>query len=338
MNIVTANIDINSLYLVNKCDLKEIIKTGIVKKAKKDNDYSKKVYLISNSQCDIKKDNLLENVKVLLLRDVNAVKLSDSPKKVWKFIKSEKQGIQNSKYKLEQMSIRAYMYKKYDDFFGSTSVSNNDDNHKTITSYDRLLTEILGESLNYDKLLDQIMENSLRKEEKFDKNNDNFVSYDIKKENIMFDSNSNNLNEKIKVIVKGLKNNNLLIISERKNKIYLPYTIDELENYIKCYPLDYLTVEDVIEKEFIISFDSFLKHPFHSRFSETYNLMRNREKKSSISALIYAIVILGKNNLNPAVIAACKSKNELLNYINCLKSNRLDEFKSFKTIYEPISA
>lgn len=143
-----------------------------------------------------------------------------------------------------------------------------------------------------------------------------------------------NLDETIKLICKGSNHNRTLIISERENKVYLPYTTDELEMYLKYYPESYSNLEEVVRKEFILPVTTFSNHPYKSRFIETYNLMRNREEKNIIISFIYAIILFGMKKLNPAIIAACKTKLELERYIDCLKDNNLENFKIFNTVYK----
>lgn len=145
---------------------------------------------------------------------------------------------------------------------------------------------------------------------------------------------STNIDETIELICKGSNHNRTLIISEKENKIYLPYTTDELEMYLKYYPESYSNLEEVVRKEFILPVTTFSNHPYKSRFKETYNLMRNREDKNIIISFIYAIILFGMKKLNPAIIAACKTKKELEGYIDCLKNNNLDNFKIFKTVYK----
>lgn len=143
-----------------------------------------------------------------------------------------------------------------------------------------------------------------------------------------------NLEEKIKSISEGRSNNDTLIISEKKNKVYLPYTIDELEKYLKIYPEVYTSIVDVIDQEFILPFRDFFRFPVQARFSETYNLIRSRQGKSVIYSIMYGLKLLFKSNLNPAIIAACKTEEQLEDYLHCLNLNKLDKFKDFKIIYD----
>ena len=45
-------------------------------------------------------------------------------------------------------------------------------------------------------------------------------------------------------------------------------------------------------------------------------------------------ISLNKNNLNPAIIASCKTQHELDSYLYYLDSDNLNNFKFFDIIYE----
>lgn len=141
------------------------------------------------------------------------------------------------------------------------------------------------------------------------------------------------INTKLKKIITATADNETLIISEKTNKIYLPYKISELINYIDNYPNVYSSLSDVVQQEFILPFDYFMKHPYKSRFFETYNLIRNRQGRSPMYAVINALKYMNKSNLNPAIIASCKTEEEFNTYIYYLDANRLEEFKGFNIIY-----
>lgn len=140
------------------------------------------------------------------------------------------------------------------------------------------------------------------------------------------------IDEKIKQIIDPIDNNETLVISERENKVFLPYTIDELEEYAKKYPAEYPSLQKVVKQEYMIPLNSLSKNPAQARFLETYYLIKNRERKNFIVAVIYGIIIVMKSQVNPAVIAACKNHNELEEYIRCLKENKLENFKYFKVL------
>ena len=130
------------------------------------------------------------------------------------------------------------------------------------------------------------------------------------------------------------ENNNCLLISETKKKVYLPYSKAEVLEYLDKYPNQYTSFEDVVKQEFVYPIDYYLKHPAVSRFRETYALVRDREAKSIFEAFKVAMDIMFNYSLNAAIIAACKSQSQLENYLECLESKKLDDFTGFEIRYE----
>ena len=130
------------------------------------------------------------------------------------------------------------------------------------------------------------------------------------------------------------KTNNILLVSERWKRVYLPYTESEVNLYIEQYPDAYKSFRDVVRKEFTLPLDYYMKHPMIARFRETYSLIRDRESKSIIDAFKYAMSIMPHHELNPVIVAACKTEAQLENYMECLSKNKLGDFKSFDIKFE----
>lgn len=128
--------------------------------------------------------------------------------------------------------------------------------------------------------------------------------------------------------------NRTLVISEKENKVYLPYRKTELKAYMSQYPTQYFSYKNVIEKEFILPLSHFMNNQSVARFRETYSLYRDREATSSLTAFQKAFSLTFKQNLNPAIIAACKTKKQLDNYLLCLAENKTDEFTDFEILYD----
>ena len=137
-----------------------------------------------------------------------------------------------------------------------------------------------------------------------------------------------------KTLSSNIKDNLVLVVSETQKKVFLPYTRDEILGFMKKYPDDYLNGEDVIEQEFIAPISTYSKHPALARFREAYSLIRDREMKSIMEAFKYAIDLMFKYELNPAIIAACKSEKQLNDYLHCLETNTLNDFKHFGIKFE----
>lgn len=130
-----------------------------------------------------------------------------------------------------------------------------------------------------------------------------------------------------------LKNNNTLLISEKLGKVILPYRAEEVLEIFNSENNKYVSLEEVIEDKFTRKLSDF-KIQFVSRYNETIKLARKRENYSIVDAIILATEMMKKKYLHPAIIAACKSLNELDVYLDCLDKNELEEFRIFNIKYE----
>ena len=124
----------------------------------------------------------------------------------------------------------------------------------------------------------------------------------------------------------------ILLISEIQNKVFLPYSIDELNEIFKKNK-KYNSLQEIIDDKYTLPLDRY-KNPFVSRFKEAYSLMRNRENASIIDSINLAVEVTFNSLLNPAIITACKNLDELDIYLDCLSSNELDKFDIFEIKYE----
>ena len=131
-----------------------------------------------------------------------------------------------------------------------------------------------------------------------------------------------------------IHDNNTLLISEKLQKVFLPYSVKEVMSYLEQYPKEYSSFSDVVNKEFIFPYSYYSKHTVVSRFREAYSLIRDRESKSIIDAFKFAVDIMFNYELNPVIIAACKTQEELEDYLSCLNRQKLDEFTTFEIKYE----
>lgn len=129
-----------------------------------------------------------------------------------------------------------------------------------------------------------------------------------------------------------IKDNRVLLISETQKKVFLPYYKEDLEKRMKNYP-KYQNLQQVINSEYIISLSKY-KNPIISRFKESYNLMRIKESASISDSISLALELAFNSQLNPAIISACKTLDELDIYLDCLNSNELDKFTIFDIKYE----
>lgn len=147
-------------------------------------------------------------------------------------------------------------------------------------------------------------------------------------------SNEDNLKENIisDECDKDITDNDTLLISEKQNKVFLPYSVLELKEKLNKNE-NYKNLQEIIDSEYVISLDKY-KNSIISRFKETYNLMRKKENASITDSLDLALELSFNSLLNPAIITACKNLDELDIYLDCLSSNELDKFDIFKIKYE----
>ncbi len=130
-----------------------------------------------------------------------------------------------------------------------------------------------------------------------------------------------------------LQDNRILLISEKENKVYLPYYVKDLKDILKKNPKKYSNIQDIINEEYIIPLSRF-KYPVLSRFKEAFSLMKYREKASITECLDLAFELSFNNLLNPAIIAACRNLDELDIYLDCLDANELNKFTIFEVKYD----
>ena len=203
-----------------------------------------------------------------------------------------------------------------------------------VESNDTVSADVVSNNNSTSNLSDELLDDNVLEESLFEQDNAPLSIMESAEAEIYNATSPSFFKQKIERIEEGKYDNETLLISERTEKIYLPYKTSDLLNYIHSYPHLYNSLSDVVKQEFILPYTYFTEHPSKTRFSEAYNLIRNREGKNFISATLFAIKISRYHNLNPAIVASCKNREELELYIDCLNSNRLDKFKNFSIAYE----
>lgn len=125
---------------------------------------------------------------------------------------------------------------------------------------------------------------------------------------------------------------NVLVISEVRNAVVLPYSVQKLQRILPDEP-ECADLRALIEKRYTVPLSRY-KHGCVSRWKEAYALVREREKGSVAEAIDLASELFFKRFLHPAVITACKNLDWLDVYLDCLDKNELDEFPFFRIRYE----
>lgn len=213
-----------------------------------------------------------------------------------------------------------------------------------IKQVDKLKEVISNYSINCSDIKSTIANNDLTLNEFLNSQRFKNISKNIEIESSNIKTNMNSESEKAQIqknedlshldSVEDYYNSKILRISEKENKVYLPYTNNEIKSYLTHFPEDYNSPEDVISKEFVLSLDYYIKHPVLSRFRETYSLIRDREGKSILEAIKYSMNLMFTYELSPTIVAACKTQEQLENYLDCLEKNQLDDFKDFEIKFE----
>lgn len=134
-------------------------------------------------------------------------------------------------------------------------------------------------------------------------------------------------------IIDNIDNNDTLLISEVLNKVILPYTGEEVEKIIEDENNEFSTKEQVIDAIFTKPLSDY-KYQAKSRYNETIKLVKNSEDFGAVNSISFALEMMRKRYLHPAIITACRNVEELYVYLDCLEKNELDDFKIFNIKYE----
>ena len=129
-------------------------------------------------------------------------------------------------------------------------------------------------------------------------------------------------------------NTNILIVSEKDQMVYLPYKIEEVEEYLKSKRKNkhnYSSVQEIVNKKYIIPLSLF-KFPTISRFREVFNLVRKED--GLLEAFETAVELMSNFNLDPIVVRACRNAQELNIFVDCLEEGETDKFPCFQIRYE----
>jgi hypothetical protein len=128
--------------------------------------------------------------------------------------------------------------------------------------------------------------------------------------------------------------NNILRISEREQKVFLPYKYAEVENIFKMRGRrikKYVSIEEVIADRFTLPL-SIYRFPSISRFIEAFNITKT--ETSLLESFEIAIEVMQKFSLYPALIRACRNKCEFDILLDCFDKKEMDEFPYFKVVFE----
>ena len=206
-----------------------------------------------------------------------------------------------------------------------------DDLKNKINEYNNLATEckknISKSTTQFEDFISEYIKNMT-----FSNVDNSFDNIDDNTNNINIETNESLEEQNIQENTQNMKDNRVLLISETQKKVFLPYNADDLEKILQKKK-KYNSIQEVIDNEYTIPISKY-KNPTLSRFKEAYKLMKNKEDFSVLESLDLAFEVTFNNSLNPAIITACKSLNELDLYLDCLETNSLDKFDPFEIKYE----
>ena len=117
------------------------------------------------------------------------------------------------------------------------------------------------------------------------------------------------------------------------NSIILPYSTEDLCTYFSNNPEKYTSLKDIIRKEYTIGLND-IKNTPKTRFIEIFNLAKNKSNLSLPKATSIASELSFNPNIDPVIVKACSSIEELDSYIDCMENNKLNKFNGFKILYK----
>lgn len=154
----------------------------------------------------------------------------------------------------------------------------------------------------------------------------------IKKKTILTNTVSENDTKKVDIELEPF-DCNVLTISEKHQKAYLPFFYSEVQAIYQNSNNKYQTLQDVVDDLYIVPLSRF-KNSTIARFKESFHLIREKEKGSITKALDLGLELMFKSELNPIIIAACRNLDELDIYLDCLEENELNDFSCFEIKFE----
>lgn len=127
--------------------------------------------------------------------------------------------------------------------------------------------------------------------------------------------------------------NNVLIVSEKEQKAYLPFFYETVKEIYQNPENHYATLQDVVEDLYVLPLENF-KNSSLARFREAFHLIRKKEKASVTKAFDLGLELMFRYELNPIIIAACRNLDELDIYLSYLEDNQSYEFSCFEIKFE----
>lgn len=179
---------------------------------------------------------------------------------------------------------------------------------------------------NNDLPVNELSENS--------ENNESNINVNISNETVEEETiQENNLDTIEEISVKNDKyQENLLLISEMQEKVFLPYKLTDISQLLMDNREKYNSIDDVINDVYTVPYERY-RFAAISRFKEAYALVKNNNG-STLQAISLGAELFSNFNLHPAIITSCKTLDELDIYLACLEDDVLNEFDIFDIKFE----
>lgn len=236
--------------------------------------------------------------------------------------------LKQNKYKIE---LQKTEYDIYTEENATSYIIVREPKMRIVADGNYILLEKMEEdylvTTNQDFKINYLIDNLERKDNVVNFKLTNLAEIEADKDGLNFE-----INEE-KIIENNLEDNHTLIISEEDEKVYLPYTKEEVKNEIMQNRG--VKITELIENKYVQPLNKY-KNSMSARFREGYNLMYKKEGKSRGSAFMLGLELMFESNLHPAIISACKNLEELDIYLDCLEDNELEKFSCFKIIYKSL--
>lgn len=299
---------------------------------------------------DLIKSNLINNLKTEIRNIKQIIYLYNNKKSNLLAITDNMIKVAESLYnnKLDNFYEKISLLKKsFENINKIQTLANKlyEDLKETVSLYDKGIennkNEIKANLVEYNKQGDELFNMMLE----FENNNTYILNSAIelslihshkknKKKNIMTNNITTTIKDGLKVDIEiEPYDSNVLLISEKEQKAYLPFLYSEIKDIYQNGNGKYDTMQDVVDDLYIVPLNRF-KNSAIARFKEGFNLIRNKEKGSIIKSLDLALELMFRYELNPIVVAACRNLDELDIYLDCLENDELYDFNCFEIKFE----
>ncbi len=285
---------------------------------------------------ELEKENINQIIKLyedkksnLQSITTNIIEITDSINQ--KKLENFHETISSLKNLFEDMNtIRQLAYQLKSDLEETLTLYRNMQNNKN---------EIKANLVEYNKQREELSTKIFQFENKYTAVLNSAIALSLKTANkkarkIVSISNYSTSNEKPRIDIElEPQDNNILVISEKDQKAYLPFFYSEVKDIFQNAKQKYQSLQDVVNDLYVLPLNRF-KNSSMARLRESFHLIRKKENGSITKALDLGLELMFQYELNPIIIAACRNLDELDIYLDCLDENELHDFTCFEIKFE----